>query len=79
MSGLPIFGISRLRVRHCHVSFTCPDLRLSVRPVMAVCVGVLACVRLRGRHIIGMFQSLHVFESLTVAIDNIHFLTLVEL
>ena len=37
MSGLPIFGISRLR--HCHVSFTCPDLRLSVRPVMGYVCG----------------------------------------
>ena len=80
MSGLPIFGISRLRHSHCHVSFTCPDLRLSVRPVMAVCVCVLACVceteRTTHHRHVSIFMC---FESLTVAIDNIHFLTLVEL
>ena len=62
MSGLPIFGISRLSLRHCHVSFTCPEPEPEAeREVgeggMCVCVCVRACVRLRGRHIIGMFQS----------------------
>ena len=42
MSGLLISGISRLRVRHCHVSFTCPEAE---RDMMAVCVCVLACMR----------------------------------
>ena len=53
MSGLPIFGISRLR--HCHVSFTCHEAeREAGDGGMLACVR--ACVRLRGRHI-GMFQS----------------------
>ena len=56
MSGLPIFGISGLR--HCHVSFTCPEAeREAVDGGVCVCACVRACVRLRGRHIIGMFLS----------------------
>ena len=43
MSGLPIFGISRLR--HFHVSFTCPEAeREAVDGGIIVCVCVLACV-----------------------------------
>ena len=38
MSGLPIFGISRLR--HCHVGFTCSELEAGDG---GMCVG--ACVR----------------------------------
>ena len=40
MSGLPIFGISRLG--HCHVSFTCPEAEREAGDG-GVCV--LACVR----------------------------------
>ena len=46
MSGLPIFGISRLR--HCHVSFTCPDPRAEAEREAGdggMCVCVLVCVR----------------------------------
>ena len=39
MSGLPIFGISRLR--HCHVSFTCPEAERDG----GMCVCLCACVR----------------------------------
>ena len=55
MSGLPIFGISRLR--HCHVSFTCPEAEreagdggmcVCVCVCVCVCACVRACVRLRG-------------------------------
>ena len=38
MSGLPIFGI---RLRHCHVSFTCPEAMMAGDGGMCVC----ACVR----------------------------------
>ena len=43
MSGLPIFGISRLR--HCHVSFTCPERREAGDGGMCVCACVRAYVR----------------------------------
>ena len=42
MTGLPIFGISRLR--HCHVSFTCPEAEREAG-VGGIRVCVLACVR----------------------------------
>ena len=49
MTGLPIFGISRLR--HCHVSFTCPEAeREAGVGGIHVCVCVLACVRERTTH-----------------------------
>ena len=42
MSGLSIFGISRLR--HCHVSFTCPEAEREAGDG-GVCACVRACVR----------------------------------
>ena len=43
MSGLPIFGISRLR--HCHVSFTCPEAEREAGDG-----GMCVCVRERTTH-----------------------------